>query len=94
MSFALVKSKETVCRERARKVSEELYLEKFNELRKTNFSGAMMLFKKMKHEEGEFYKDFMENYVSGNDVLVSFDSKDSKSISEFNDMLLDFLAEI
>lgn len=94
MAFTLIKSKENVCRERAQRVVNELYLDEFNRLRNTDFPKAMMLMKKMKLEEEEHFISFLKNYVIADDALTSFDASSSKSLKDFNKMLIDYLDDI
>lgn len=94
MSFALVKSKEKVCRERAKKIIDELYLDEFHSLRKSDFSKAMALMRRMKIEEAAHFESFMENYTIGHDFYASFDASDTKTLKDFNKALIEHLKDI
>lgn len=102
-SFALVRSKSDVCRDRAKLAAEKDYLhlinEKKEEFKKTKkpqaYQQSLLLYRKMKIAEEEYFEKFMANYQPMNDSFVSFKERiKDVDLKNFNEALLEELSKI
>lgn len=101
--FALVRSKSNVCRDRAKLAAEKDYLhlvnekkEEFNKTKKPQaYQQSLLLYRKMKAAEEEYFEKFMANYKAMGDSFVSFKEKTKDvELKNFNKVLLEELSKI
>lgn len=99
----LVRRKENVCRDRAKLAAEKDFLhlinEKKEEFKKTKrpefYQQSLLLYRKMKVAEDEYYEKFLENYKPMNDSFVSFKERTKDAdLKSFNEALLEELSKI
>ena len=101
--ITLVRDKKEVCRERAKLASEKDFLhlikekrEEFNKTRRPElYQQSLLLHRRMKAAEDEYFEKFLENYKPMNDSFVSFKERTKNvDLKNFNEALLEELSKI
>lgn len=101
--IALVRKKSDVCRDRAKIAAEKDFLhlinekkEEFNKTRKPElYQQSLILHRRMKLAEEDYFEKFMANYKPMNDSFVSFKEKTKNiELKNFNEALLEELSKI